>query len=165
MAYTATTKANLLQTAFNVAGTIVSAMVGAQFFENADDIRAALEEFKGDIYTALETQHTEDAANAPAPQPRQSGGRSYGNSGGGGGDRNNPATLVLNERYRKHAGKTLQAVFSEDPGYVQWLAGYGENGSPGCKNNWMNGKARAFLAQVGAGAPAADPNGYLPGNN
>lgn len=95
---TAVSKVNLAQTATHAAAVMTAAAIQAGNVngEALDEFRVMRDAIIQDLEAFKDVEVQEKVAN-------------FGES-------------IVNERYRKHAGKTWNQVLSEDPGYVHWLA-------------------------------------------
>ena len=134
MAYTLS-KANLAQTAYNVASTVTGALVGAGLISSTEDAFDCFRSTQAEVFEELSKLQDSE----PKSEPRSSGGRRYNNAGGG--DSKDAGSIVLSDKFKKHANKTIAQVYAEDPSYVVWMAEKG-------RNAYMAGKAKAFLASV-----------------
>lgn len=141
-------KSSLMQTASNNAATIVAALVQAGIATAETDIQSLFNEVRDSVFADLATILAEEEASAPKRDSGYSGG---GN--GGGASFNDPGSIRLKDKYKKHAGQTLAEVQAVDPGYIQWLAFK-------CKDAWMNKAARAYLDTIGGGSGVESPDYY-----
>lgn len=121
MAYQATSRANLRQTAWQVAGRVKAAEIAAgnndpiTIFELVSAIYRDLEQFHDSFSVQLISETTDAPPNyfgSDAPQPTAPESKTLVD----------PGTVVLNEKWKKHAGQTVSEVWAKDPSYVRWLA-------------------------------------------
>lgn len=120
--------ASAITAAFITAGAVTTTQEALEIFgEVLDATFAQCEALKGTL--------PEQAAPAKA----YGGGKSYPKKSSGGGDNADPGTLEI--RGGKYAGKTIAAVYEDDPSYLDWCV-------TNLKNDFLVGRIEAFLATV-----------------
>lgn len=105
-----------------------------QALEAFETIRAAI--FEGTF--ALAGVEDVDTVRTVVSAPRSTN-RGGGNRSGGGGGNRNPGDVDF--RGGKFAGKTIAAVYDEDPSYLEWCVG-------NMKNDFMVARIEEYLASV-----------------
>lgn len=148
----ATSRANVMQTAFNVASEITAAQVQAGILADADSIKTTLFTTADEVFAKLEAER----GDADEPQRRSSGGGGRGRSGG-------KVTLedALDTKLKFGAfrGLTLRKVASMKASeaeeynytngtgkdYIKWLAESNEN-------EFMAKRAALVLEDLRAGS-------------
>lgn len=144
-----TSKANLLQTAYNVAATVVSAEVQAGAADG--DILARLDEVKATVFNDLVEVYASEPQASSAPK------KSWGGGGGGGGgsiSAEDAASTVI--KHGKFDGITLGTLLDMS-GEECASYGYGEGDKTGKqyvewlsrndKNPFMQRRAKVLLGQ------------------
>lgn len=119
------------------ASVITAAFVNAGVIGTTEDALDLFAEVLVNTFAACESLKGEQPeAAAPAkrsyPARKASGGSS-------GGDTQDPGTLEI--RAGKHGGKTIAAVYAEDPDYLDWCV---EN----LKNEFLRTRIESYLATV-----------------
>lgn len=143
-----TSKANLRQTASNVAATLVSSFAAIPLFNDKDEALALFKEIRDEVFTDLEKQ------------PTATGGGNYSKGGKSQGD---PGKVVVN--YGKFKGETLEKIYSLDKeaaaaydydkdgkAYISWL-------TRNDNNKFLKDKATAFIESKRAAASTVSTDG------
>lgn len=157
-----TSKANLRQTASNVAATLVAAFSEAGFFQSADGALSEFKSIRDEVFTDLEKQ------------PTATGGGSYSKGSGGSKSQGDPGKVVMN--YGKFKGKTIEDVYKMDASEAAAYGYEGPNGEPKTgkqyitwltkndNNKFLKDKATQFVeSKREAAAPAAAGDGTVNG--
>lgn len=123
----------IAQSAGKDAAELTKALIGANIVDSSDafevysDLKARIFADTLALAGAETVVERFEGASTPATQPVRPSG----------GDNGGPATLVI--KSGKHQGKTIAAVYDEDPSYIEWLADKSNN-------TFLKGKAQEFLA-------------------
>lgn len=151
----ATTKANLRQTAFNVAATLTAAEVGAGFHADLGSARQAFYAVAEEVFQKLVEEHEAEAASEPER-------RAAGVRGAAGARGDDVETALATElKYGAFKGLTLGQVLGLSPkecaeygygdgnrtgrDYIAWLA------SPQQENKFLQKRARVIIEAAQAG--------------
>jgi len=136
-------KTSLGQTSWNVAATVVSALISVNEVPEGMSVMDLLSSVKGQVFEDLCSIEDSDGGTASTPS-------------GGSSTPADPGSLRLKETYRKHAGKSLAEVYAVDPSYVEWLANK-------ARDQFINRTATAFLAGMNGAQSSSTVPEYLSG--
>ena len=136
-----TSKANLRQTASNVAATLTAAFANAGLVTDAQSALRFFQETRDEVFTDLEKQPTAVEGGYQK--------RSFGGGGSKGGGQSDPGKVVMN--YGKFKGCTIEEVYAMDESkaadygydksgkqYITWL-------TKNDNNKFLKDKATAFI--------------------
>lgn len=108
------------QTAFNNAGALTVAMVGAGLIGSVEEAKAVMKDFADTFYSELSELASADAPVRSAAPQRGFQGGGYGGQQNAPQSPSDPGDYVFNGG--KHAGKSISQVADESADYLDWYA-------------------------------------------